>query len=1204
MIIKDMFKKPIDREIQRVIIASQREDANVSQELEEYVVTKELQKHFAEVFSAYKKGIIGNTPQMGIWISGFFGSGKSHFLKILSYILSNRKVAGKYAIDYFIEDNKIIDNMVLADMKLAADTPTDVVLFNIDSKNDSNSKRNIVNVFLRVFNEMQGFSGSMPALADLERKLTEEGRYEEFKSTYEEISGDNWLETRKDFDFIQDDIVDVLVEMNFMSESAARNWCEKAIEPYSISIEDFAKRVKSYITAKGNNHHIVFLVDEIGQYIGDNSDLMLNLQTVTEELGKECMGKAWVIVTGQEDIDSITKVKSIDFSKIQGRFDTRISLSSANADAVIKKRILDKTDTASQTLKLLYEQKSTIIKNLIFFNDGVEKKLYEGERDFVEVYPFVSYQFNLLASVLTSIRKHGASGKSLSEGERSMLAMFKESAMDMMNEEIGAIVPFCTFYDALEQFLDHGHRDVIIRAYDNSAINPDKKTSNVFAINVLKTLFMIKYILECEANIENITSLMVSIIDEDRVELKDKVENALRVLSSQMLIQKNGSIYVFLTDEEQEINREIENQSVELSEKIMKASEMIFEDIFQNKNYRYPEFNGRYAFNFNQKVDDRPYKANQKYDIGVHILTPASDYGYEERVLKMMSGQGKEVLVVLPDDMAFIDEIGTYLKIEKFLRLDTSASLTKFEEIKEAKRVEMRERNANARIYLTEALKNADIYVNGDKFPLSTKEVSGRINEALGKLVNTVYHKLSYINSAKDESDIRKLFKKEGNISIDISSAEISNKHALDDVLAYIASNTRLHTKVSLKSIKDRFMKAPYGFVEADVNWLVAQLFVSGNLSFTVNGENVTLHNRSSEDIISYILRKAYVEKLMIEERVRVSDKNKNIVKKIMKEVFHYSSNSSDEDELMRRFQKDGQTMLGNLGVYLGYYNYNNKYPGKSIIEDGKKLLNLVLQIKNTIEFFETVVKYEDTFLDFSEDIEPVESFFNGEQKNIFDRAINFINKYEDSKAYIVDKNLEEIASKISSIVNMKSPYRDIHKLPELFDLFRNAYSEVLDENLGPVTERINEAKNRVIEVLDNKEYRDNKKQAYKAQFEELVNGAECCTNVSVLRSFADKAEALKIRLLNEMDKLDAELEIKKNKLKQELSSSNKDTTEPVVVAKTPNIKKKKNISIKSVTCASSWTLETKDDIDKYVESLREKLNSKLEDNTILNIEF
>lgn len=167
MQIKDMFRKKIDREIQGVIIVGQGEETNVAQELEEYVVTRELQRHFADFFAAYKKGIQGTTPKMGVWISGFFGSGKSHFLKILSYLLQNKQVGDKHAIDYFIEDQKITNQMVLADMQLAANTPSDVILFNIDSKSDSNGKENkdaIVNVFLKVFNEMQGFCGSMPHL--------------------------------------------------------------------------------------------------------------------------------------------------------------------------------------------------------------------------------------------------------------------------------------------------------------------------------------------------------------------------------------------------------------------------------------------------------------------------------------------------------------------------------------------------------------------------------------------------------------------------------------------------------------------------------------------------------------------------------------------------------------------------------------------------------------------------------------------------------------------------------------------------------------------------------------------------------------------------------------------------------------------------------------------------------------------------------
>ena len=1045
MQIKEMFAKPIDRDLQGVIIVGQDEIANVKQELEEYVVTRELQKHFADFFAAYKTGIIGNTSKTGVWISGFFGSGKSHFLKILSYLLENKEIAGKKAIDYFVGQQadgispKISDPIVLADMQLAAGTPTDVVLFNIDSKSDSGSKQNkdaIVNVFLKVFNEMQGYCGAMPFLADLERRLNEEGKYEEFKQKFEENYGDAWIDSRQDFDFIQDEIVDTLVDMDFMSEAAARNWCEKAAEPYKISIEDFAKRVKSYIDRKGNNHHVAFLVDEVGQYIGEDSNLMLNLQTVREELGKECNGKAWVIVTSQQDIDSITKVKGNDFSKIQGRFDTRISLSSANVDEVIKKRILDKNDTAAQMLRLLYEQKATTIKNKIKFNDVVEKKLYEDKDDFALVYPFVPYQFNLLASVLTSIRTHGASGKHLSEGERSMLAMFKESAMNYKEHEEGTLIPFHAFYDALENFLDHSHRGVIIKAYDSNFINPDHKTKDVFAINVLKTLFMIKYVNDVEANIDNITSLMISDIEDDRIELKAKVEAALKVLQLQMLVQKNGEIYVFLTDEEQEINREIENQNVEMAEVINKTSEMIFEDIFKDKRYRYPVFNGRYAFGFNSVVDDRPYKANQNYDIGVHILTPAADIGTDETTLRMASGQGKEVLVVLPDDRSFMDEIQRYLKIEKFLRLNTSSALPQYEMIKEGKRLEMRERNANARLYLSESLKDAKIYVNGDKAQINAKEVSNSINEALGRLVSTVYHKLSYIDAAYSENDIRGMFTTSKQISLNLEGGIEPNVHALDDVLGYIADNTHMHMKTSMKSIKDRFMKAPYGFVEDDVHWLVAKLFHRGDLALYVNGSSVSMHNKTTDELIAYITKKTFADKLMIEQKVRVSDKEKKITRDIMKELFGTAGSSDDEDMMMNIFIEYANKLISTLGKLQVRYE-NTKYPGKHIVEQGRKLLINLVQIQTLTEFFKTVAKKQDDLLDFAEDYEPIKAFFDSEQKTIFDKAVLYLSKYDDSKIYIVDEEIENIVSQISAIIKKQSPYSDIPKLPELLKKYQ-----------------------------------------------------------------------------------------------------------------------------------------------------------------------
>ena len=155
----------------------------------------------------------------------------------------------------------------------------------------------------------------------------------------------------------------------------------------------------------------------MGQYMGSDGNLLLNLQTVVENLGIECGGRAWVIATGQEDISSIVKESKGGrdaFSKIIGRFDTRLSLTSANVDEVIKKRLLAKTENGADKLRLLYREKNAVIKNLMTFSpDTPEKKLYANEDDFIDVYPFIPYQFKLLQEVFTGIRTHGASGKHL-----------------------------------------------------------------------------------------------------------------------------------------------------------------------------------------------------------------------------------------------------------------------------------------------------------------------------------------------------------------------------------------------------------------------------------------------------------------------------------------------------------------------------------------------------------------------------------------------------------------------------------------------------------------------------------------------------------------------------------------------------------------------------------------------------------------------
>ena len=389
MLIKELFTKPVSRPINGVIKADQFDDESVWQELDEYVITRELDIHLRRFISAYLESIDnrGNSDvsgKVGVWVSGFFGSGKSHFIKILSYLLENREVskdgASKKAIEFF--DGKIQDAMLAGDIKRAVGSDCDVILFNIDSKADSTGGRDaILRVFLKVLNEKLGYSGDHPHIAHMERYLDNEGKLEQFKEEFRKTAGTDWEAGRDAYHFHADELVMALATTLEQSREATDKWLEKAEQDFHLTVENFAKWVREYLDGQGPDHRTIFLVDEIGQFIGQDTHLMLNLQTIVENLGTVCEGRAWVVVTSQEDIDAVVgevrASKANDFSKIQGRFKTRLSLSSANVDEVIQKRLLSKTDAAHAELIKLHNDNADILKNqLSFSNVGMTFKAY------------------------------------------------------------------------------------------------------------------------------------------------------------------------------------------------------------------------------------------------------------------------------------------------------------------------------------------------------------------------------------------------------------------------------------------------------------------------------------------------------------------------------------------------------------------------------------------------------------------------------------------------------------------------------------------------------------------------------------------------------------------------------------------------------------------------------------------------------------
>ncbi|MDA1349799.1 MAG: BREX system P-loop protein BrxC, partial [Chloroflexi bacterium] len=427
MHIKDLFKRDIFRSINGVVKADQLDESTVWQELDEFVVTRELDDHFRRFFSAYLDAI--DNPKdsdvagkIGVWVSGFFGSGKSHFIKMLSYLLANEahQYGGKSkkAVEFF--ESKVQDDMLRGDIKRAVASNTDVILFNIDAKAVAKAGREaILAVFLKVLNEIEGYCPEHPHIAHMERHLDERGKLETFKSAFKEASGSEWQAERDAYEFNHDQVISAWCSATGQSVEAAEKWIDSAEERFSLSVENFCKWVQEYLKKRGPEHRLIFLVDEVGQFIGADTHLMLNLQTITEVLGTLCGGRVWVVVTSQEDIDAVLgdlrNTHAYDFSKIQDRFKTRLSLSSGNVDEVIQERLLAKQEAVVGQLEDLFREKGDILRNQISFsNVGMTFKQYRDSDDFCRNYPFAPYQFQLVQKVFEAIRKAGATGLNLS----------------------------------------------------------------------------------------------------------------------------------------------------------------------------------------------------------------------------------------------------------------------------------------------------------------------------------------------------------------------------------------------------------------------------------------------------------------------------------------------------------------------------------------------------------------------------------------------------------------------------------------------------------------------------------------------------------------------------------------------------------------------------------------------------------------------
>lgn len=1175
MQIKEMFKGDIERKINGVVQVEQEKEDVIKQEVKEYVVTSELKKHYTQFFNEYSESFSEPTDNVGVWITGFFGSGKSHFLKMLSYLLENKEVDGKKTTDYFRE--KFDDELSFMNIQKCVEVPTETILFNIDVESSGQKDDTaVLRVFSKVFYDHLGFYGNDLKLAKLEQYISKIGKMDAFKEAFENINGEPWVDTRSNFSFFEDDIIDALVETGIMSQTNAEHWFDGS-ESYDISIAQLVDEIKEYVDTKPKDFRLLFMIDEVGQYIGTNTSMLLNLQSLIEKLGSVCRGKVWIVATGQEALDEMIKVRTDEFSRIMARFAIRLSLTSSSVGEVIEKRLLTKTDEANTVLDNVYENNENVLSNLYTFDTEVKDlKGYSSDDEFARDFPFVPYQFIIMQKVFNEIRKHGHAGKHQSSGERSMLNGFQESAQRIKEKNELTLVPMYAFYDTLHSFLDTSVRSVMERA-EKAAKEGNGLT--VEDVDLLKLLYLVRYIDDIKSNIENLTILMADSINVDKIELRQQVIESLDRLQRHNYIGRNGEIYQFLTDEEQDIAREINNQSIDAANVISKVCTIIFDDIYTTKKYRYTKNGYNYDFDFIKSVDNQNH-GNSNGEMKLKFVTEANDDLSELRLIT--ESKEYEAICKLSEEYSIFSDIENALKIEKYIRQKNVSQLAESTQtIINLKQKEARRLIGDAKEHISDAILHGMFYIDGEQKNISGNNAKSVLDNALETLVEHTYDHITDIEEpVSNDADIRTILN--GNVGMEGMQA---NQAACDNVYSYLETKYEQKMPVSMATLQGRYQSIPYGWKEIDIAAVVARLIQAQRITVKHSGQTI---QPNDNHLVDYLRKKSEIGQTNISIRETIPARKIKQVKDILKDYFDVMDIPADEDSLVAYIVEHFNNEKKNLED-MQKKNDSTVHPGASEINEAMSYVNKVLLAKDdNIALVNTICDLEDDLLDSKEAMRDVENFYTSQIKLYDNASKTRLNVITYERDYLYDiPVVKDAVDQITDIIKITDNYRynRIPQLNECISVIEEEKSQVVDSKKEELNDLIDSCMFEVKYKADSSVKLKDILDSAKHQFDTKRDEVNRMSDLVALDAKKNTITDLKDKVISDMDKVLNQKEVSQH-------------DKPV----TPKKRKKQVRQLQRAVVFSQANLSSVADVESYLANIKNRLLSYINDDEEIEI--
>jgi len=555
--IRDIFAKPIDRTIEEVIKVEQADEKAVLVELEEYVPTDFLQEQYARIFDEIASGPASPREGIGIWISGFFGSGKSLFAKILGYTVAARKVGTKTASDIFkvkLNNPKI---SALID-SINARIPFHAVIFDVSMDRGVRlANERLTEIIYKALLRELGYSEDFD-LAELEITLEGDGKLETFQKRFEEIHSQPWAKRR-------------LLGLALNEASAVLHDLEPGTystpDSYSGSVgsgradidpNKLAKRAYELAERRRPDHALIFIIDEVGQYVSRSVDKMLDLQAIVQALGvesknrvehKKAVSPCWIAVTSQEKLDELVNAldsKKIELARLQDRFRLTVDLKQSDIAEITAKRVLEKTPEAVEALGQLYDDNEGRIKELGRL-ERTSKDTTITRDSFTRLYPYLPYEIDLCVDIVAGLRLRRGAHRHVGGSNRTIIKQAQELMINprtrLADAPLGDLVTLDKVYELL--YLGNLLPSEISREIDDVAKN---LSDNPMAQKVAKAVALLEPVKDLPRTPHNLAVVLYPSVTAGPV--LSEVEKAIAVLEKAQVIRNSEEGYKLLTVQE------------------------------------------------------------------------------------------------------------------------------------------------------------------------------------------------------------------------------------------------------------------------------------------------------------------------------------------------------------------------------------------------------------------------------------------------------------------------------------------------------------------------------------------------------------------------------------------------------------------------------------------------------------------------------